>query len=85
MKNISTDVLIVGAGPAGSAAARELAIKGVDVIVLEKKPEIGCFKRCAEGITLRGLTDAGIKPQKEWALGHIKGARLYPPSGKNVV
>lgn len=85
MKNISTDVVIVGAGPAGSTAARELAANGIDVIVLEKKPEIGCFKRCAEGITLRGLTDAGIKPQKEWALGHITGARLYPPSGKNVV
>lgn len=85
MKNISTDVLIVGAGPAGSTAARELAAHDIDVIVLEKKPEIGCFKRCAEGITLRGLTDVGIKPQKEWALGHIMGARLYPPSGKNVV
>jgi digeranylgeranylglycerophospholipid reductase len=85
MKNISTDVVIVGAGPAGSTAAGELAKKGIDVLVLEKKSEIGCFKRCAEGITLRGLTDAGIKPQKEWALGHIKGARLYPPSGKNVV
>ncbi|HYM35031.1 MAG TPA: FAD-dependent oxidoreductase, partial [Steroidobacteraceae bacterium] len=32
-----TDVLIIGAGPAGSMAAAHLASKGYDVLVLEKQ------------------------------------------------
>ncbi|TCQ83109.1 flavin-dependent dehydrogenase [Rahnella sp. JUb53] len=45
MKLISCDILVVGAGPAGTTAARVLAQEGVDVILLDKtiltKPKIG--------------------------------------------
>jgi NADPH-dependent 2,4-dienoyl-CoA reductase/sulfur reductase-like enzyme/Fe-S-cluster-containing hydrogenase component 2/bacterioferritin-associated ferredoxin len=39
--DISTDVLIAGAGPAGLNAALELAKSGVEVILCDDKPEIG--------------------------------------------
>ncbi len=48
------EVLVVGAGPAGSAAATHLARAGVDVLVLEK----GSFPRekvCGDGLTPRGV------------------------------
>ena len=48
---IKTDVLVIGAGPAGSSAARFAAKEGVDVIIIDKKSEIGFPKRCAEGKT----------------------------------
>src|SRR5579859_1814625 len=38
---ISTDTLIVGAGPAGLAAAMELAKAGQDFMVIEKQAEVG--------------------------------------------
>ena len=42
------DVAIIGAGPAGSFTAKLLAEKGIDVLVLEKKREIGMPVQCAE-------------------------------------
>ena len=48
---IETDVLVIGAGPAGSSAARFAAKEGVDVIIIDKKSEIGFPKRCAEGVS----------------------------------
>ena len=36
MQSFETDVLVVGAGPGGSAAAYHLARHGVDVTVVEK-------------------------------------------------
>ena len=48
---IETDILVIGAGPAGSSAARFAAKEGVDVIIIDKKSEIGFPKRCAEGVS----------------------------------
>ena len=84
MQNLRSDAVVVGAGPAGSIAARTLAKNGVDVIVVEKRQEIGAPKRCAEGIALRGLTRVGIKPDPRWAVNRITGAILYSPSGREL-
>ena len=40
------DVAIIGAGPAGLTAARELASRGHDVVVLEEHPSIGVPVHC---------------------------------------
>ncbi len=50
MKSISCDILIIGAGPAGSSAAIAAAKNGVDVLVVEQKAEIGVPVQCAEYI-----------------------------------
>jgi digeranylgeranylglycerophospholipid reductase len=47
---INCDVLVVGAGPAGSSAARAAAETGAHTIVIEKKKEIGVPVKCAEAI-----------------------------------
>lgn len=54
MSLIATDVLIIGAGPGGLACAKVLAKQGRQVLVLERKKEIGP-KVCAGGITWDGL------------------------------
>jgi digeranylgeranylglycerophospholipid reductase len=46
------DVLVIGAGPAGSAAARFAARKGVSVILLERREQVGLPVRCAEYVPL---------------------------------
>ncbi|MCW5205444.1 NAD(P)/FAD-dependent oxidoreductase [Desulfobulbus sp. F5] len=54
MFSISTDILIIGAGPGGLACAKVLAEQGRHVLVLERRKEIGP-KVCAGGITWDGL------------------------------
>ncbi|CCG05259.1 geranylgeranyl reductase family protein [Blastococcus saxobsidens] len=48
------DVVVVGAGPAGSSAAWHLAQSGLDVAVLEKA-EFPREKVCGDGLTPRGV------------------------------
>ena len=76
------DAVVVGAGPAGSIAARVLAERGVRTLVIEKRQEIGAPKRCAEGINAAGLERVGIEPDPIWAVRKMDGAVLYSPSGK---
>ena len=45
------DVVVVGAGPGGSMAARYAAEGGAKTILIEKKAEIGAPLRCAEGVS----------------------------------
>jgi geranylgeranyl reductase family protein len=59
---LSADVVVVGAGPAGSSAAYWLARAGRDVVVLEKA-EFPREKVCGDGLTPRGvraLADMGV-------------------------
>ncbi|EFK06176.1 putative digeranylgeranylglycerophospholipid reductase [delta proteobacterium NaphS2] len=50
MKPVTCDILIIGAGPAGSSAAITAAKMGMDVLVVEQRPEIGVPVQCAEYI-----------------------------------
>jgi digeranylgeranylglycerophospholipid reductase len=47
---IECDVLVVGAGPAGSSAARAAAEAGARTICIDKKKEIGIPVQCGEAI-----------------------------------
>ncbi len=81
---IRTDVLVIGAGPAGSTAAKHAALGGADVILIDKKSEIGAPKRCAEGVSMGGLESLGIKPNPQWITRKIEGVRLVSPNGTSV-
>jgi len=65
------DVTIIGAGPAGSSAAYELAKKGLKTLLLEKKKIIGQPKQCAEGINQAILKELNIKLKPEWISNKI--------------
>ena len=49
-----SDVIVVGAGQAGCAAAQDLAMAGLSVCVLDRDPE-RVLKPCAGGITIKSL------------------------------
>lgn len=52
--SLDTDVLVVGAGPGGAAAAYHLARRGIDVTVVERA-SFPREKVCGDGITPRGV------------------------------
>lgn len=51
------DVIVVGAGPGGSIAAKEAAEKGLKVLLLERHRKIGTPVRCAEAAGVKGLLE----------------------------
>ena len=72
------DVLVVGAGPGGSAAAWRAAKAGYRVLVVERKKRIGEPVQCAEfipGPMVDYVRDDGVLSQ------HIEGMKTYLPSG----
>ncbi|MEP6851272.1 MAG: geranylgeranyl reductase family protein [bacterium] len=78
MPTADADVIVVGAGPAGSAAAYWMATAGLDVLLLEKT-EFPREKVCGDGLTPRGtraLVDMGIDVSTAAGWLHNKGLRV---------
>lgn len=78
------DVVVIGAGPGGSMAAKTAAESGLNVVLLEKRPEIGEPIRCAEGVSIRSELRELIKVQPGWISTEVNGVRMYSPNNDNV-
>ncbi len=78
------DVVVVGAGPGGSSTARSAAEHGAEVLLLEKRSEIGAPKRCGEGLSVRALAELGIEAHPRWCVNEIWGAKIVAPNGKSL-
>ncbi len=78
------DVVVVGAGPAGSSVSRVCAEKGLHVLTVEKRQEIGSPKRCGEGLSRSAVERMGIEVKETWKVRTIKGASVYAPNGKKI-
>ncbi len=84
---MAADVVVVGAGPAGAAAAVELRRHAMSVVVVDKAtfPRDKC---CGDGLTtlaLRELEDLGLDPGDVEDWYDVDGAVLRSPSGREVV
>src|SRR5262252_3344406 len=74
----TADVIVVGAGPAGSSAALRLAQAGLDVLVLEKA-RFPREKVCGDGLTpraVKALTAMGIPMDPADGWRPTQGVRL---------
>jgi geranylgeranyl reductase family protein len=78
----SVDVLIVGAGPAGSSAARAAAEAGAGVLMIDKRRQIGKPVQCAEYIP-RLLTHI-VKIPPEVIDQQIQGMITFMPNGEVI-
>ncbi len=79
----SADVIVVGAGPAGSIAAQRLASQGVSVILLDQAV-FPRDKTCGDGVGSRGLAVLERSGLAEWSRQYLapEVMRLNAPDGE---
>jgi digeranylgeranylglycerophospholipid reductase len=78
------DVVVVGAGPGGSATAKRCAELGLKTVMLEKRLSIGSEKRCGEGLSADAIEKLGQKIPRYCIMQTINGSLVYAPNGKKI-
>lgn len=78
----TVDVVIIGAGPAGAMAAQKIAADGHEVVLIERKKEVGKPIQCAEAITQFALDNTGLPVQEKWVRQAVKGVKILLPKEK---
>ncbi|MFA5049499.1 MAG: NAD(P)/FAD-dependent oxidoreductase [Candidatus Micrarchaeia archaeon] len=79
------DVIVIGSGPAGSSLARVLAKEGKDVLIIEKRKQIGVPVRCGEGLGARELLKQNLTLPKGIYSTEILGAKVVAPNGQQII
>ena len=74
------DIIVVGAGPAGSYIAHELASSGYDVAVFEEKSAPG-LDACCTGIISTECFQS-LDPGTDVILTKVNSARFFSPAGR---
>lgn len=69
------DVVVVGVGPGGSTAAWFAAERGLSVLLVEKRQEIGSPVRCAEGINSEMLSQF-LEPEERWISARVSRSQI---------
>jgi digeranylgeranylglycerophospholipid reductase len=82
---VDADVIVIGAGPVGGIAARQLARRGLSVRLLEEHSVVGRPVHCAGLIGINGLRDAGIRPKPSVVIGEVSRSVFHAPSGVTLV
>ena len=77
------DVVVVGSGPAGSATARFAAESGANVLIIERRQEVGVPVLCGEGISKK-VDDFKVLEGRRWIANNMEGARIFSPDGTMV-
>lgn len=87
IERIDAEVAIVGAGPAGTAAAAHLGRLGVRNVVLLDKHDFPRDKTCGSGISPKGieaLRELGVWDEVRRRSYPIRGLRLVTPGGRET-
>src|SRR3989475_13255107 len=79
------DVLVVGAGPTGSTAAKYAALGGARGPLIAKRSQIGTPGRWGGGGAKRWLAEIGLRPNQEFICHEVDGARIIAPDGTTLV
>lgn len=73
------DVAVIGAGPAGSMAAKYAALSGAHTLLLEEHASIGWPVECAGLLGNKALEESEL-PRGKFVLRGLKGARVFSPN-----
>ncbi|MBI4776798.1 MAG: NAD(P)/FAD-dependent oxidoreductase [Deltaproteobacteria bacterium] len=81
-KITETDVLVVGAGPAGCSAARAAVREGARVLVVERRSKVGLPVRCAELIPAPLLKEVDVG--RDYVVQRVRGLRTVLQNGEET-
>ncbi|NLO90188.1 MAG: NAD(P)-binding protein [Clostridia bacterium] len=76
------DVIVIGAGPAGSFTAQKIAASGFKVALLEEDSTIGEPLQCSGLISPRALEIAGV--DDDIVINRLRGLRVFSPLGATL-
>lgn len=82
---VKHEVVVVGAGPAGGLAARQLARKGHTVLILEEHKKVGQPVHCAGLIGINGLHENGVIPKSKVIIRRVRQSIFHAPGGGQLV
>lgn len=85
MSSYDYDAIIIGGGPTGSTLARTVAQGGMNVLIIDKRKEIGIPVRCGEGLGQREVIAQDLDIPKHCISTDVVGARVIAPNGKSIV
>ena len=72
------DIIVVGAGPAGSMTARTAAEHGAKVLILEEHEKAGTPVYCAEGLSHKGFIESGLEPVEPLIAQKVYKMKIKP-------
>ncbi len=78
------DAIVIGAGPAGSTFARIASQEGLNILVIDKRKEIGNPVRCGEALGFGEIIREGLEIPKACYSTVVDGAKLVGPNGKSI-
>jgi digeranylgeranylglycerophospholipid reductase len=82
MSSSNYDVLVAGGSVAGLLTARELASRGISVVVVEEHHEIGTPEHCGGMVSAQGLNKLGIMPDSNVFQNFITKTIITSPSSR---
>ncbi len=80
----SYEVAVIGAGPAGSMAAKYASKYGAKTLLIEEHGQIGKPTHCTGLLSKAVLKECEIE-EGEFIFNRVRGAYVYAPDGKSVV
>ena len=78
------DLVVIGAGPAGTTTARLAAEAGCSVLVVDKRQELGAPIQCSGAVSAHALQEVGIAASDEFIQEPIYGFQIYDEDGAST-
>jgi digeranylgeranylglycerophospholipid reductase len=79
------DIVVIGSGPAGATTAKYAAEKGLSVLLVDKKQELGAPIQCSGAVSYNALENAGVQPSDEFIQEAIYGFAIYNEKGEKKI
>jgi len=78
------DIVIIGSGPAGAMTARIAAENGLNVLLVDKRQELGAPIQCSGAVSRHALEATGVTPSTEFIHEPIYGFGIYNQLGEKT-
>ncbi|BDZ67788.1 NAD(P)/FAD-dependent oxidoreductase [Methanobacterium ferruginis] len=78
------DLVVVGGRIGGSISSLFASQNDVDVLMIEKRQEIGVPVQCAEGVPHYAFEALDMEPSKKYVCTEVGKATVHAPNGKSV-